>query len=127
MKKDSKRKGDVWKRKGGPMVVGKDDSRYEAYREHWKRTGISPDETWNLYFTFALIALPRLKLFREQTICCPADLGTMDRWHEVLDKMIHAFELIADDEHPYSEKENGLQEVEEGLDLFRKYYLALWW
>ena len=120
----SRKNGHVWTHKGGPMCVGRDDGRYAEYREEQKKTGVSPDETWNLDVTIAEFVLPRLKLFKEKTIGVPCCFGTMEEWHAELDRMIRAFELMCDDKAFGSESQN---EIDAGLDSFRKYFQALWW
>ena len=120
----SRKNGHVWTHKGGPMCVGRDDGRYAEYREEQKKTGVSPDETWNLDVTIAEFVLPRLKLFKEKTIGVPCCFGTMEEWHAELDRMIRAFELMCDDKAFGSESQ---KEIDAGLDSFRKYFQALWW
>ena len=114
----------IWTHKGGPMHVGKDDHRYAEYREEQKRTGVSPDETWNLDMTIAAFALPRLRLFKERTTGVPCCFGSMDEWHAELDRMILAMELLSNDQfiHEYEQRK-----IEEGLASFCKYFQALWW
>ena len=85
--------------------------------------GYDDSEIWNLDSTIALFILPRLKLFRNSLHGYPNNL-TFEQWEEVLDKMIIAFSLI--DDVAWHFNDFDYPRVEEGLDLFRKYYFNLW-
>ena len=125
MKKDNSKKNHSWKHVGGPMLIGRSDKRYEEYREIQKETGVSPDETWNLDETIAMFVLPRLKMFRNDTIGYPCELKSIEEWHGILDRMIDSFGLMCEQKTSYEEDEQS--RIEEGLDLFRKWFHALWW
>lgn len=99
---------------------GKKDSRYKMDKE----LGFAQFETWDLYYSLALEIYPRLCYFREHTFGYPPGADSEEEWGEILDKMIRAFKLILIDDRRDDEK---FQEVEEGLRLFAKWYLALWW
>lgn len=111
--------------------------------------GYSDYEVWNLGCASAKYILPRLKAFAEDTIAYPPAYETFEDWKADLEKMIAAFdwaanlderedELIrkcggyfakdADGETAWvkrlAEKE---KEVEEGMALFGKNILNLWW
>lgn len=113
----------VWKHQGGLMYVDKKDQRYDDYKKVQKETGVSPDETWNLDTTIAMFILPRIRMFKQQTIGVPCDFKSMDEWHAELDKMIVAFELLSGEECIDDRQEK----IDKGLDAFRKYFQALWW
>lgn len=95
------------------------DPRYKIDRE----LGFAQFETWNLYYSLALEIYPRLCYFREIAGGYPLGLNEKE-WDEILDQMIHAFKLILIDDRRDDEK---FKEVEGGLRLFAKWYLALWW
>jgi len=95
-----------------------------------------PDEdTWNLNYNIAKYALPRLKRFKELLNSYPPKL-TPEKWDKILDKMIFSLErIVIDDtddlEYALSKKQDGSyrkyrKQVQEGLDLFGKYFLNLW-
>lgn len=103
---------------------------------------VNPRETWDLDTRIAQFTLPRLKLYKEKSICYPGrgDMDTPEKWHDAVDKMIAAFELLADEQRDYywlderlsqSEKKtiNEIQQttITEGLELFAKYYQNLNW
>jgi hypothetical protein len=67
-----------------------------------------------------------LKRFREIDGGAPAQMSNSE-WLEILDKMIMAFELIVrnDGSRIYTAFEH--ERIDVGLNLFREYYMALWW
>ena len=127
--------------------VNKKDDRYESMIAEKKETGISRDETWDLKTNIAVFLVPRLKLFKEEQTeiggypgCCKDE----KEWHEILDKMIFAFESYLRDEfdipekylNVYSEDDYDRQskamddwwnDVSVGLKLFADYFGCLWW
>ncbi len=119
-------------------------------RKKWlKKQGsyVNPKETWSLDITFAKYIIPRLKKFKELNNGYPGI--------EALDKMIQAFEYVidwdeywlddprydytdimfGDDKELYEsivenkrmEDIRRLTAINEGLQLFAKYYMNLWW
>ena len=118
---------------------------------------VSPKETWNLDITFAKYIIPRLKKFKKLNNGYPGreEMDTPEKWDKALDKMIQAFEYVVnefdwwtnnskygclDTESKYDDKyvakinksyfdeEKRRQVViNEGLQLFAKYYIDLWW
>jgi len=110
---------------GGFPYLSKGDHREKDYGEIKKETGISPDETWALDQTIAVFLVPRLKAFKKYTCGYPGCLKSKRQWLAILTKMQKAFELIALDKTVYSEKEQ--KRIEDGLNLFREYFRALWW
>lgn len=111
--------------------------------------GYSDYEVWNLGCASAKYILPRLKAFAEDTIAYPPAYETFEDWKADLGKMIAAFDWVsnlderedelirkcggyfakdADGETVWvkilAEKE---KEVEEGMALFWKNILNLWW
>lgn len=121
------------------------------------RLYVNPKETWNLDVNLAKYIIPRLKKFKELNNDYPgiSEMDTPEKWDEALDKMIQAFEYVIDlDEYwlddpryDYTDimfgknkefyekiKENKITEdirrlaaINEGLQLFAKYYMNLWW
>ena len=68
-------------------------------RKKWlKKHGqyIAPKELWNLDYTVAKFVLPRLIKFKENSLGFPGydEADTMDKWQNILQKMITAFEYI---------------------------------
>lgn len=101
-----------------------------AIKFWWQRRtrGWDDSETWSLDMTLCKWLLPRLQRFRELSIGYPYPLESQAEWEDVLDKMILAIKLIAEqDENPDWQSEVSRDEIERGLDLFRKYFLGLWW
>lgn len=124
-------------------LIGKSDKRWQEFQDIKKEWGFTPDECWNLYHTIAIFILPRLTFFRENYggMFTPASLKEQDnkKWQKMLDKMIWSFKQIAKenfDEPPkfYLKKYEYMEackvyqkDIDEGLDLFREYFLALWY
>lgn len=118
---------------------------------------VNPKETWSLDVNLAKYIIPRLKKFKELNNGYPGigEMDTPEKWDEALDKMIQAFEYVidldeywiddprydytdvmfSDDKELYeSIVENKRMEdirrlvaINEGLQLFAKYYMNLWW
>lgn len=93
--------------------------------------------TWNLDSHLAEVILPRLKRFKELNTHAypgrfpgsdrPDAVETFEEWHQVLDKMIFAFEWHCDEERKYGKfDEAEYERVKEGLQLFAIFYGALW-
>ena len=99
----------------------KKEKKYnKKLRKDLKQNGFDKSECWNLDITIAKFILPRLKYFKENTISYPqVDIG-LDGWHEILDKMIYSFDEILKDDSTDQDK------IQEGLELFAKYYVNLW-
>ena len=72
-------------------------------RKKWlKKHGqyIAPKELWNLDYTVAKFVLPRLIKFKENSLGFPGydEADTMNKWQDILQKMINAFEYIVTDD-----------------------------
>lgn len=72
-------------------------------RKKWlKKHGqyIAPKELWNLDYTVAKFVLPRLIKFKENSLGFPGydEADTMNKWQDILQKMITAFEYIVTDD-----------------------------
>ena len=113
-------------------------------KKHLKKRGLYVNlrETWNLDYTIAKFVLPRLKLFKEVNIRYPrrGEMDTPEKWDEALDKMIYSFKQIVDDNccndygidfanDPDCMKkfEEINKQINEGLELFGKWFMHLWW
>lgn len=108
--------------------LDKEDERYIEYKKYKEENGISPDQTWSLFNNICIFMIPRLKEFKKRTICYPVGV-TFQEWQKILDKMIEAFELSNSDLLSLNQKKRKKlqKKIEEGLDLFRKYFFDLWW
>lgn len=110
-------------------------------RKKWlKQQGlyVNPKETWSLDITFAKYIIPRLKKFKELNNGYPGieEVNTPEKWDGALDKMIQAFEYVANEfdwwvDNPkydcFAEEKRRQAVINEGLQLFAKYYMNLWW
>ncbi len=95
-----------------------------AIRHFWQRLyrGWDDSDTWSLDYSLAKLILPRLKRFKEITNVA-YDQERLDD----IDKMIKAFEFLGSEERWDCTDKNKWNEVQEGLDLFAKHYVGLWW
>jgi hypothetical protein len=121
------------------------------------RLYVNPKETWSLDVNLAKYIIPRLKKFKELNNGYPVigEMDTPEKWDEALDKMIQAFEYVIDldeywlDDPRYdytdimfgdnkelyesvienkrTEDVRRLVAINDGLQLFAKYYMNLWW
>ena len=108
------------KTKKGKKEIKKRKKYNKKLRKDLKQNGFDKSECWNLDITIAKFILPRLKYFRETTISYPHTTIGLDGWHEILDKMIYSFDEILKDDSTDQDK------IQEGLELFAKYYVNLW-
>lgn len=113
---------------------------------------IPQEELWCLNTTLAKYIYPRLKEFRDYGCGGPGGIGHktgnfkckgkygpkynsklyIKHWSEILDKMVDAFELwlSSDDwdcEINSKEYNKRWSKIEEGFNLFTKWFGALWW
>jgi hypothetical protein len=97
-------------------------------KHFWQRRtrGWDNSDTYSLDFTIGRFIYPRLKKFKELNKGFPGGL-TSEKWDEILDKMIAAFEIIADDKQYWTMNEEQYRIVKRGLKLFYIYYRDLWW
>lgn len=106
-------------------LVGKDDRRWNEFRAQRLERGFDDSETWSLDSTIAKFILPRLMCFREVNMGYPSSISEQE-WNDIIDRMILAFSLLAGDAAFLTGKEDQ-KKIDEGLDLFAKWYTSLWW
>ena len=94
-------------------------------QEHWSHRHDFPDsEIWVTYQVIANFIAPRLRAFKSYPLHgYPASMNSEKQWLTALQKMIDAFVILGRDTSPHDDEEAI---IEEGLDLFRKYYRDLW-
>lgn len=121
----------------------KEEYEYEAYdiRNKEDNEGFCEYEFFSLDYSMAFYIYPRLCKFRDEyakygtpsPFCFdengnqyPDDYNSNGKWIECLNKMCLAFQYIIKEPNnmEWEERENIIQE---GLDLFAKYYQDLWW
>lgn len=93
------------------------------FKFFWQRRtrGWDDSETWNLDYTIAKFALPRLKRFKELNCGYPGDL-TEEKWDLILDDMIYALDFYQDDDFCTSLDDRA----KKGLKYFGEYFESLW-
>lgn len=94
-------------------------------KAYWSHSHDFPiEEIWNTETTIAAFAAPRLKAFKSlKKHGFPSEMNNERQWDSTIQKMIDAFEILS---RPYTPSDEEDPIVEEGLDLFRKYYRNLW-
>ena len=96
-----------------------------------KFRGYADIEVWGLDIAIAKFALPRLRALRNLPPMGHPISVTYEEWLETLDKIIYAMDFIVRDDSGKMEDEEYLDEenhhrVQEGLELFGKFYQQLW-
>lgn len=86
--------------------------------------GFDDGDLWNLDTHLAILIAPRLRAFRAKTLAHPAHM-TAEEWEEILDKIQWSMDMLASGQ--VWEMDDMDERVQEGLDLFGKYFRALWW
>lgn len=81
-------------------------------------------DRYNLDYYLATKILRPLKEFKKDCPSSPVDFATSQEWDEALDKMIFAFEKKIEGDIYDIETDAKIQE---GFELFGKYYQALWY
>lgn len=75
---------------------------------------------WNCYAHLAVHIANELKAFKKYNVnSYPHGFNNIEEWHGVVDKMIYSFEQIEKDS-------SDRVKIEEGLQLFAKYFEDLW-
>ena len=83
------------------------------------------EELYNLDITIAKFVLPRLQEFKNNLFGTPYPL-TKEEYNDILDKMIWSFDIISRGDHIIMDDDENDKRVQEGLDLFAKYFRNLW-
>ena len=109
----------------GLSEEAKKDSRQKLWKKQRKERGFDDTELWNLFHHIAEYIAPRIKAFRDnEKFGHPASLSP-EAWQEILTKITYSFEKIVEDNLWFLDEEEN-KKIEEGLDLFREWYLNLW-
>lgn len=102
------------------------------FKYFWQRQirGFDDTELWSLDFTVARFVLPRLIAFKNNDdkglMGHPCHI-TMDEWNGILDDMIYAMEISANDFMSYEDELTvDWKRVEKGHLLFGSYFRDLW-
>jgi len=88
--------------------------------------GWDDSDTWSLDYTCAKFLIPRLKRFQELNGGYPFEFNNIDEWHQTIDKMIRAFEIVEKDGDGDVISKSEEDEMELGLKLFHEFFRALW-
>jgi hypothetical protein len=92
-------------------------------------------DSYSAYHTMALIIHPLLIEYKSKMSSYPASLSAK-KWEKIIDKMIFSFENIVGEDFEYVEVDGKysheetmkqIKKVQDGLNLFGKYFQQLWW
>lgn len=93
-------------------------------------TGWDDRTLWDLDYHIAKFVLPRLKEFKKNLHNHPGCFNTLEEWDDVLDKIVYSFEHIINDLYMLDKEVEEIRQIEEkiqeGLELFGKYFRGLW-
>lgn len=107
-------------------LTNNNDEREIEYTKQRKSRGFDDSETWSLTDTICRFIIPRLKRFKDINDAVPYPL-TRDKWNDIIDKMLLAFELTTREDGSRIWNDEESKQIDKGLDLFRKWFMALWW
>lgn len=103
------------------------DKRQEKWKKQRKKRGFDDTELWSLDQSLAMHILPRLKAFRKTPHGWPGFCETQEKWNEILDHMIFAFDFAATGkQYPVDTTEEEWERAQKGLRLFAECYFDLW-
>lgn len=106
-------------------LINETDDRWNEFEKQRLSRGFDSSELWNLDATIAKFIYPRLKAFYENVCyadCSPISMDSQE-WQSILKRMVDGFELLSLDRKKSKEEETKEQDA---LDLFAKYFFALW-
>lgn len=86
--------------------------------------GFSDLDCINLDHHLSKVILSRLERFRYIHKSYPSGL-TSDQWNDILDEMIWAFKTYYS-EDIWDLDSQAVSRINNGMDLFRQYYMTLW-
>lgn len=114
----------------------------ESKKKRKIKVHIDDYDVWSLDHTLAVIILPALKELKKDNTGHPCGLdpiadvsefgncgkcGCEQKWDEILDKMIWSFkQIVEDDEESHDNYKEYNERIQEGIELFGKYYRTLW-
>lgn len=82
-------------------------------------------EVWNLDRTLGAYIYPRLIEFKKIKHGYPDDISE-EIWDHHLDEMVFAFKTLSEDDNYLGFDQETFDRIQNGLNLFAKYYTALW-
>ena len=106
-------------RADSPLLLKKEDKRYEKEAAQLKDKGICDSELWNLDSTIVRFIVPRLREFYLISIENIQD----DEHHANISRCIECLSTY----EAGSCTEEEMEIINEGLDLLREIFTGLWW
>lgn len=110
------------------LTDGKEnDNREERFAKQRLKRGFDDSETWSLSDTIANFSIPRLKRFKKIYKEKILSSEEKDQFIKNIDKVIDSFKLITKDNGARMWTEEEEKRVQDGLGIFSKIFLDLWW
>lgn len=103
-------------------LTRKDDDREDEFKKQRIKYGFDDSETWSLRDTIAHFIIPRLERYMEIM------KGIEDKaLRKDMKRFLKAMKLISRDEGAAIFNEKEQKQVDKGLEMFPKIFMALWW
>lgn len=99
--------------------------RYRLDKKFKAHVKIDYWDTWDVNTVVAKMMIPLLTDYRNKVHGYPGDIEDIEAWRYLIDVMISAFSIIAEDD-VWSRSPEEQRRVDEGLALFAHYFEALW-
>ena len=101
--------------------------RYRLDKNFKAHVKLDKWDTWSADSTMAQMIYPLLVAFRLNIGGYPCAFDSIEEWGAVVDKMVNAFEILADRDNLILMRSDDEQRVvDEGLALFAEYFEGLW-
>lgn len=86
------------------------------------------EDVWSLDHAFGKWIVPRLEIMITTNIGWPAELEDIDEWHVILTEMLEGFRIVGSEEYFLSSPDDTEThaKIEKSLELFKKWFNALW-
>lgn len=105
-------------------LTGADDKREMIFRQQRIERGFDDSETWSLRYTIASFIIPRLERYQEVA------KGFLKREPELVDNIevfLKAMKLVVREDKGEVLSADEENQIEQGLELFPKVFMTLWW
>ena len=104
--------------------------RFFKYKYQILTRGYDDPSVWSVDVAIAKFALPRLKHLRTYTHSYPGLDVNEEQWNDILDKMIYSMQWATkcyfdEETSKFPTVEENVR-IQEGFDLFGKYFMHLW-
>ena len=98
-------------------------SKFDYSKDH-----IYDQETYSLDYTIIKFTIPRLIKYKKLTNGYPYDLGSMEKWLEIIQKIIDGWTIFVNNNGTtLCLSDEDIKKIEEADQLFFKWFHHLWW